>query len=65
MNDDIETLMVELSKSHAENRRLNDKLNIALQGLKVLFSEPTGIANKTLKAIQELDLPQESLEVEE
>ena len=28
MKEDIETLMVELSRSHSENRRLNDKLNM-------------------------------------
>ena len=64
---DIEILRSELMKSNTLNHKLSTKLDIAMQGLTELYSggEQTGIANKTLEAIQDLDLPQESLEVEE
>ena len=67
MNVDIETLRKEVFKLSALNNKLQDQLSIAIEGLKALTSggEQTGIANKTLEAIQDLDLPQESLEVEE
>ena len=67
MNVDIEILREEVFKLSAQNHRLQDKLTIAIEGLKALSSggEQTGIAKKTLEAIQDLDLPQESLEVEE
>ena len=66
MNVDIEILREEVYKLSALNKKLQDKLTIAVEGLKALSSggEQTGIANKTLEAIQDLDLPQESLEVE-
>ena len=66
MNVDIEILREEVFKLSAQNHRLQDKLTIAMEGLKALTSggEQTGIAKKTLEAIQDLDLPQESLEVE-
>ena len=67
MNVDIEILRGEVFKLSAQNHKLQDKLTIAIEGLKALTSggEQTGIANKTLEAIQNLDLPQGSLEVEE
>ncbi len=67
MNVDIEILRGEVFKLSASNHKLQDKLTIAIEGLKALTSggEQTGIAKKTLEAIQDLDLPQESLEVEE
>mgnify|MGYP003135621420 CR=1 FL=1 len=66
MNVDIEILREEVFKLSAQNHKLQDKLTIAIEGLKALTSggEQTGIAKKTLEAIQDLDLPQESLEVE-
>ena len=66
MNVDIEILREEVYKLSALNKKLQDKLTIAVEGLKALSSggEQPGIANKTLEAIQDLDLPQESLEVE-
>ena len=66
MNVDIEILREEVFKLSTQNHKLQDKLNIAMEGLKALTSggEQTGIAKKTLEAIQDLDLPQESLEVE-
>ena len=66
MNVDIEILRNEVYKLDAQNLKLKHKLEIAVQGLKALTSggEQTGIAKKTLEAIQDLDLPQESLEVE-
>ena len=67
MNVDIEILREEVFKLSTQNHKLQDKLTIAIEGLKALTSggEQTGIAKKTLEAIQDLDLPQESLEVEE
>ena len=66
MNVDIEILREEVFKLSTQNHKLQDKLTIAIEGLKALTSggEQTGIAKKTLEAIQDLDLPQESLEVE-
>tara|TARA_R100001015_G_C4549007_1_gene111301 strand:- start:32 stop:235 length:204 start_codon:yes stop_codon:yes gene_type:complete len=67
MNVDIEILRAEVYKLSAQNHKLQDQLTIAIEGLKALSSggEQTGIANKTLEAIQNLDLPQESVEAEE
>ena len=67
MNVDIEILREEVYKLSALNKKLQDKLTIAVEGLKALSSggEQTGIANKTLEAIQDLDLPQGSLEAKE
>ena len=67
MDMDIEILREEVYKLSAQNHKLQDQLNIATEGLKALSSggEQTGIANKTLEAIESLDLPQDSLEVEE
>ncbi len=67
MNVDIEILRGEVFKLSASNHKLQTQLSVAIEGLKALSSggEQTGIANKTLEAIQDLDLPQESLEVEE
>jgi len=67
MNVDIEILREEVYKLASQNHKLQDQLKIAIEGLKALSSggEQTGIANKTLEAIQNLDLPQGSLEVEE
>ena len=64
---DIEILRAELMKVNALNHKISTKLDIAIEGLTELYSggEQTGIANKTLEAIKELDLPQESPEVEE
>ena len=67
MNVDIEILRNEIHKISDLNSKLQNQLTIAIEGLKALTSggEQTGIANKTLEAIQNLDLPQGSLEVEE
>ena len=67
MNVDIEILRKEVFKFSALSHKLQTQLSIAIEGLKALSSggEQTGIANKTLEAIQDLDLPQESLEAEE
>ena len=67
MNVDIEILRQEVFKFSALSHKLQTQLGIAIEGLKALSSggEQTGIANKTLEAIHDLDLPQESLEVEE
>ena len=64
---DIEILRAELIKANTLNHKLSTKLDIAIEGLTELYSggEQTGIANKTLEAIKELDLPQDNLEVEE
>ena len=64
---DIEILRAELMRVNALNYKLSTKLDIAMQGLMELYSggEQTGIANKTLEAIKQLDLPQEGSEVEE
>ena len=63
---DIEILRAELMKVNTLNHKLSTKLDIAIEGLKLLYSggEQTGIASKTLEAIKELDLPQDSLEKE-
>ena len=63
---DIEILRAELMRVNALNYKLSTKLDIAMQGLTELYSggEQTGIANKTLEAIKQLDLPQDSLEEE-
>ena len=67
MNVDIEILRKEVFKFSTLSHKLQTQLSIAIEGLKALSSggEQTGIANKTLEAIHNLDLPQESLEVEE
>ena len=67
MNVDIEILRQEVFKFSTLSHKLQTQLGIAIEGLKALSSggEQTGIANKTLEAIHDLDLPQESLEVEE
>ena len=64
---DIEILRAELMKVNTLNHKLSTKLDIAMQGLTELYSggEQTGIANKTLEAIKQLDLPQEGPEAEE
>ena len=63
---DIEILRSELMKVNTLNHKLSTKLDIAMQGLTELYSggEQTGIANKTLEAIKQLDLPQDSIEEE-
>ena len=63
---DIEILRAELMKVNIINHKLNTKLDIAIEGLEALSfgGEPTGIANKTLEAIKQLDLPQDSIEEE-
>ena len=63
---DIEILRAELMRVNALNYKLSTKLDIAMQGLTELYSggEQTGIANKTLEAIKQLDLPQDSIEEE-
>ena len=57
---------LELMKTNTLNHKLITKLDIVMQGLTELYSggEQTGIANKTLEAIKQLDLPQDSLEEE-
>ena len=64
MNVDIEILREEVFKLSASNHKLQTQLSIAIEGLKALTSggEQTGIANKTLEAIKQLDLPQDSSE---
>ena len=59
---DIEILRAELMKVNIINHKLNTKLDIAIEGLEALSfgGEQTGIANKTLEAIKQLDLPQDS-----
>ena len=51
---------------NALNHKISTKLDIATEGLKLLYSggEQTGIANKTLEAIKQLDLPQDSIKEE-
>ena len=63
MNDDIEILRHEVGKLSDMNRKLQDKLNIAIEGLKALISDgiQSGIAQDTLDEIKKLDLPQEDL----
>ena len=53
-------LKEDIFKLSTSNHKLQDKLNIALEGLEALISngDQTGIAAKTLKAIKELNLPQ-------
>ena len=67
MDMDIEILREEVYKLSAQNHKLQDQLNIAKEGLKALISggEQTGIAKRTLEAIQDLNLPQDSVEAEE
>ena len=64
---DIEILRSELMMSNTLNHKLSTQLDIAMQGLTELYSggEQTGIANKTLEAIKQLELPQEDSEVKE
>ena len=38
-----------------ENRKLKLKLNVAIQGLKELESEPRGVAKTTLKELENID----------
>ena len=46
-----------------ENRRLKLKLDVAIQGLKELYSEPRGVARTTLEEIDNIDkgLPQDDI----
>ena len=61
---DIEVLRAEVFKLNALKKLLDTKLMIAIEGLEALSfgGEQTGIANKTLEAIKQLDLPQDSPE---
>jgi|TARA_R110001583_G_scaffold83991_5_gene221313 hypothetical protein len=61
MNEDIEVLRREIGILAEENHKLQDKLNIATEGLKALISDgiQSGIAQDTLEEIKKLDLPQE------
>jgi len=61
---DIEILRAEVFKLTAINKILEDKIMVAIEGLEALSfgGEQTGIANKTLEAIKQLDLPQDSPE---
>ena len=63
---DIEILRAELIKANTLNHKLSTKIDIAIEGLEALSfgGEQTGIANKTLEAIKQLDLPQDSIEEE-
>ena len=59
----IKGLTSECEKLHKENKLLNDKLSIAIEGLEVLFSDGNinGIPQKTLEAIKSLEeLPQDT-----
>ena len=58
---DIEVLRREIGILAEENHKLQDKLNIATEGLKALISDgiQSGIAQDTLEEIKKLDLPQE------
>ena len=60
---DIEILRREVGILAEENHKLQDKLNIATEGLKALISDgiQSGIAQDTLEEIKKLDLPQEDL----
>ena len=61
---DIEILRGEIGILGEANHKLQDKLNIATEGLKALISDgiQSGIAQDTLEEIKKLDLPQESLD---
>ena len=61
---DIEILRAEVFKLTALNKILENKTMVAIEGLEALSfgGEQTGIANKTLEAIKQLDLPQDSQE---
>ncbi len=61
---DIEILRAEVFKLTAINKILENKIMVAIEGLEALSfgGEQTGIANKTLEAIKQLDLPQDSPE---
>ena len=61
MNEDIEVLRREIGILAEKNHKLQDKLNIATEGLKALISDgiQSGIAQDTLEEIKKLDLPQE------
>ena len=63
MNEDIEVLRREIGILAEKNHKLQDKLNIATEGLKALISDgiQSGIAKDTLEEIKKLDLPQEDL----
>ena len=58
---DIEILRREIGILAEVNHKLQDKLNIAIEGLKALISDgiQSGIAQATLEEIKKLDLPQE------
>ena len=60
---DIEILRREIGILSEANHKLQDKLNIAIEGLKALISDgiQSGIAKDTLEEIKKLDLPQEDL----
>ena len=59
--NEIEMLKEDIFKLSTSNHKLQDKLNIALEGLEALISngDQTGIAEKTLKAIKELNSTKE------
>ena len=61
---DIEILRNEVFKLSAMNHELQDKLSIAIEGLKALISDgiQSGIAQDTLEEIKKLDLPQENFD---
>ena len=63
---DIEILRREIGILSEANHKLQDKLNIAIEGLKALISDgiQSGIAKDTLEEIKKLDLPQESLDTD-
>ena len=63
---DIEILRREIGILAEVNHKLQDKLNIATEGLKALISDgiQSGIAQDTLEEIKKLDLPQENLDTD-
>lgn len=60
-NNEIKSILEENNRLASANIKLSSKLNIALQGLMELYSEPRGVAKTTLEEIQNIDknLPQE------
>ena len=63
---DIEILRREIGILAEANHKLQDKLNIATEGLKALISDgiQSGIAKNTLEEINKLDLPQGDLDTD-
>ena len=63
---DIEILRREIGILAEVNHKLQDKLNIATEGLKALISDgiQSGIAKDTLEEIKKIDLPQENLDTD-